>query len=198
MDQMPVGARTYRAPTGIAVLVVCAALGVFLLGDAVARGSWGLMLLLAPWVLLVLWLVYVISVASMVRVDESGAAVQNFLRRTRFGWRRVTQLDLRWQLDFTLDDGRMLACWGGPGRIQSPRMKRSGEVTVPQSLQTLTDVRARWESAVERPAGPAGEGVAETAGEGADAPIRRSWDWPAIGALVAILVWAAVAIAATR
>ena len=190
MDQMPVGARTYRASTGIAVLVVCAVLSVFLLGDAVVRGSWGLMLLFVPWVLLVLWLIYVVSVASMVRVDEEGASVQNFLRRTRFGWRRVAELDLRWQLDFTLDDGRKLACWGGPGRIQSPRMKRSGEVTVPQSLQALTDVRARWENAVERPAGTTGDGV--------DAPIRRSWDWPAIGALVVIVVWAAIAIAVTR
>ncbi|SFR66807.1 hypothetical protein SAMN04488591_2726 [Microbacterium azadirachtae] len=190
MDQMPVGARTYRAPTGIAVLVVCAAIAVFLLGDAVIRGSWGLMLLLAPWVLLVLWLIYVISVVSMVHVDEEGARVQNFLRRTRFGWRRVTELDLRWQLDFTLDDGRSLACWGGPGRIQSPRMKRSGELTVPQSLQALTDVRTRWENAIERPAG--------AAGEGADAPIRRSWDWPSLGALAVIVVWAAIAIAVTR
>lgn len=190
MDQTPVGARTYRATTGVAVLVVCAVLSVFLLGDAVVRGSWGLMLLFVPWVLLVLWLIYVVSVASMVHVDEEGASVQNFLRRTRFGWRRVTELDLRWQLDFTLDDGRKLACWGGPGRIQSPRMKRSGEVTVPQSLQALTDVRARWENAVERPVGTTGEGV--------DAPIRRSWDWPAIGALVVIVVWAAIAIAVTR
>ena len=190
MDQMPVGARTYRASTGIAVLVVCAVLSVFLLGDAVVRGSWGLMLLFMPWVLLVLWLIYVVSVASMVHVDEEGASVQNFLRRTRFGWRRVTELDLRWQLDFTLDDGRKLACWGGPGRIQSPRMKRSGEVTVPQSLQALTDVRARWEHAVELPA--------DTTGAGVDAPIRRSWDWPAIGALVVIVVWAAIAIAVTR
>ncbi|MBS1905650.1 MAG: PH domain-containing protein [Actinobacteria bacterium] len=191
MDQMPVGARTYRAPTGIAVLVVCAVLAVFLLGDAVVRGSWAQMLLYAPWVLLVLWLIYVVSVVSMVRVDEDGATVQNFLRRTAFGWRRVAELDLRWQLDFTLDDARTLSCWGGPGRIQPPRLsRRSGDVKVPQSLQALTEVRTRWESAVERPVG--------TAGEGSDAPIRRSWDWPAIGALVVILIWAAIAIAATR
>jgi len=190
MDQMPVGARTYRASTGIAVLVVCAALAVFLLGDAVVRGSWAQMLLYAPWVLLVLWLVYAISVVSMVRVDEDGARVQNFLRRTTFGWRRVTELDLRWQLDFTLDDGRRLACWGGPGRIQSPRLsRRSGELRVPQSLQTLTEVRTRWENAIERPSGTAREGV--------DAPIRRSWDWPAIGALVLIAAWAVLAVVVT-
>lgn len=191
MDQMPVGVRTYRASTGIAVLVVCAVLAVFLLGDAVVRGSWAQMLLYAPWVLLVLWLIYVISVASMVRVDEEGATVQNFLRRTAFGWHRVSELDLRWQLDFTLDDGKKLACWGGPGRVQSPRLsRRSGELKVPQSLQTLTEVRTRWETAVER--------VARTVGEGVDAPIRRSWDWPTIGALVAIVAWAAVAVAVTR
>ncbi|MBS1697100.1 MAG: PH domain-containing protein [Actinobacteria bacterium] len=191
MDQMPVGARTYRAPTGIAVLVVCALLAVFLLGDAVLRSGWGTMLLYAPWVLLVLWAIYAISVVSMVHVDEDGAKVQNFLRRTRFGWRRVSELDLRWQLDFTLDDGRKLACWGGPGRIQSPRLsRRSGELRVPQSLQALTDVRTRWEHAIERPVGSTGEGV--------DAPIRRSWDWPAIGALAVIVVGAAISVAVTR
>jgi hypothetical protein len=191
MDQMPVGARTYRAPTGIAVLVVCTILAVFLLGDAVVRGSWTQMLLYAPWVLLVLWLIYAISVVSMVRVDEEGATVQNVLRRTAFGWRRVAELDLRWQLDFTLDDGKKLACWGGPGRAQSPRLsRRSGELKVPQSLQALTEVRTRWENAAEQPV--------RTAGEGVDAPIRRSWDWPAIGALVVIVAWAAIAVAVTR
>ncbi|GAA4490946.1 PH domain-containing protein [Microbacterium panaciterrae] len=185
-ELLPVGARTYRATTGIAVLVVCAVLSVFLLGDAVVRGSWGLMLLYAPWVLLVLWLIYEISVVSMVRVDEEGAVVQNVLRRTSFGWRRVTALDLRWQLDFALEDGRRLSCWGGPGRIQSPRMSRGGDgVKVPESLRTLTEVSARWEHAVEQPTG-------------ADAPIRRSWDWPALAALVVIVVWAVIAIAVTR
>jgi hypothetical protein len=184
-EHPPAGARTYRASTGVAVLVVCAALSVFLLGDAVVRGSWGLMLSYAPWVLLVLWLIYEFSVVSMVRVDEQGAVVQNFLRRTSFGWRRVTALDLRWQLEFRLDDGRKLACWGGPGRIQSPRMSRSGdELRIPTSLRTLTDVRTRWERAAEE--------------DGADAPIRRSWDWPAIIALAVILIWAASAIAAVR
>lgn len=188
---MPVGARTYRAPTGIAVLVVCALLAVFVLGDAVMRSSWAQMLLYAPWVLLVLWLIYVISVVSMVHVDEDGARVQNFLRRTAFGWRRVTDVDLRWQLDFVLDDDRKLSCWGGPGRIQAPRQaRRSGELKVPQSLQVLTEVRTRWEKGVERPARAAGEGV--------DAPIRRSWDWPAIVALVVILAWAAISVAVTR
>ena len=200
-EHLPVGARTYRAPTGIAVLIGCGVLAVFLLGDAVLRGGWAKMLLYAPWVLLVLWLVYVISVVSMVRVDEDGATVQNFLRRTTFGWRRVAELDLRWQLDFTLDDGRKIACWGGPGRIRSPRLgRRSGQLSVPSSLRTLTEVHTRWENALGSPAGerPAGERPAVVAGEGADAPIRRSWDWPAIAALAVIVVWAAIAIAVTR
>ena len=185
-ELLPVGARTYRASTGIVVLVVCAALAVFLLGDAAIRGSWGLMLLYAPWVLLVLWVIYEVSVVSMVRVDEEGAVVQNFLRRTSFGWRRVTDLDLRWQLDFLLEDGRKLSCWGGPGRIQSPRMSRgTDELKVPHSLRTLTEVRARWEHAVEQPTG-------------ANAALRRSWDWPALIALAAILAWAVSAVVATR
>ncbi len=187
---MPVGARTYRTPTGIVVLIVCAVLSVFLLGDAVIRGSWGLMLLYAPWMLLVLWLVYEISVVSKVRVDDDGALVQNVLRRTTFGWHRVRELDLRWQLDFLLDDGRKLSCWGGPGRIRSPRMSKGDAVKVPSSLRDFTEIQARWEAATEGP--PA------TTGSAADAPIRRTWDWPALIALVVIVVWAAIAVAVTR
>lgn len=185
---MPVGARTYRAATGIAMLAGCAAISVFLLVDVAVRAGAEQVLLYAPWVLLVLWLVYESSVVSKVRVDDDGVQVQNFLRRTSFGWRRVTEVDLRWQLDFVLEDGRKLSCWGGPGRIQSPKMVRKGdtsEIKVPQSLQILSDVQTRWERAVQREVG-------------ADAPIRRSWDWPALIALALILAWAATAVALTR
>ncbi|MDQ4213991.1 PH domain-containing protein [Microbacterium sp. ASV81] len=185
------GVRTYRSSTGIATLVICSAVSVFLLVDAVNRGSFGLMLLYAPWILLVLWLIYEISVASMVRVDDDGVVVQNLLRRTTFGWRRVADMDLRWQLDFQLDDGRKLSCWGGPGRAQSPRPGRKGEdPKVPQSLRALTEISDRRDLAAAREEFAPGEGV--------DAPIRRTWDWRAAFAIVVIVVWAGIAIAVTR
>lgn len=180
-NDSPEGVRTYRAPSGIAVLILSTLFGVFLLGDAVVRGSWSQMLLLAPWVLLGLWLVYEFSFVSMVRIDDSGAVVQNLLRRTTFGWRRVRDIDLRWQLLFSLDDDTVVNCYGGPARARPARPRASdGEAAkAPTSVRDLTEIRDRWEGA---------DGAAS------DAPIVRTWDGRAIVALAVIVVWAVAAI----
>lgn len=176
----PEAARTFRAASGPVFLIICALLAVFLLGDAVLRAGWGEMLLLAPWVLLGLWVVYEVAFASFVRVDDAGGTVLNLLRRTTFGWNRVRDVDLKWQLVFSLDDGTDITCYGGPARARQPRARpgREEEPKAPTSLRDLTEVRDRWEAA------PAT----------ADAPIRRSWDLPAIAALGVIVVWVVIAV----
>lgn len=176
----PEGARTYRASSGAVVLVLSSLLVLYLLGDTVVNGSIVQALLVAPWMLLALWIVYEISFVSSVRVDDDGATVQNMLRRTSFGWRRVRDIDLRWQLEFSLDDGRDVSCYGGPARARPPRPRRGEDVEpkAPTSLQALTEIRDRW----------------ATAPATASAPIRRTWDGPALIALVVILLWAAAAL----
>ncbi|MFJ4224574.1 PH domain-containing protein [Microbacterium sp. NPDC089695] len=160
-------------------LVLCSLLALFLLGDAVVRAGWGQMLLLAPWVLLGLWVVYEIAFVSVVRVDERGATVQNMLRRTSFGWNRVRDIDLRWQLVFSLDDGRDVTCYGGPARARPVRRPTGDdEAKAPSGLASLTDIRDRWQAA----------------GSDADAPITRGWDGRALIALGVILVWAVAAV----
>ncbi|WP_341945820.1 PH domain-containing protein [Microbacterium sp. LWH11-1.2] len=173
-------ARTFRAASGPVFLVLCSLLALFLLGDAVVRAGWGQALLLAPWILLGLWVVYEVAFVSFVRIDDAEATVQNMLRRTTFGWRRVRDIDLRWQLVFSLDDGSDVTCYGGPARARQRRAagRQDEERKAPTSLRDLTDIRDRWEAS-----DPA-----------ADAPIRRSWDRPALLALAVILVWAAVAV----
>lgn len=138
------------------------------------------MLLLAPWVLLGLWVVYEIAFVSVVRVDDDGAIVQNMLRRTSFGWSRVRDIDLRWQLLFSLDDGTDLSCYGGPARARPVRRPTSGddEAKAPAGLRDLTEIRDRWQAAPQT----------------ADAPIRRAWDAPALIALGVILLWAVVSV----
>lgn len=179
-DARPEDARTFRASSGPVVMIVSGLLAAFLLGDAVVRGSWGQMLLLAPWVLLTLWGVYEISFVSFVRVDAAGGLVQNMLRRTSFGWSRVRDIDLRWQLVFSLDDGTDVTCYGGPVRSRPVRRPSRGdeEVKAPAGLRDLTEIRDHWESA-----GPA-----------ADAPIRRTWDGPALIALGVLVLWAVAAV----
>lgn len=176
----PEGVRVYRASSGPAALVIGSLLALFLLGDAVLRAGWGQMLLLAPWVLLVLWIVYVNSFASAVRVDDEGVAVQNLLRRVEFGWRRIRDVELRWQLVFSLDDGSEVSCYGGPAKAGGFRMpaRTDGEERVPAGLRALAEIEERRESSPLT----------------ATAPIRRSWDRRALIALVVIVVWAVLAI----
>jgi hypothetical protein len=179
-EPRPEAARTFRAASGPVSLVLCSLLAVFLLGDAVVRAGWGQMLLLAPWVLLGLWVVYEIAFVSVVRVDGDGAMVQNMLRRTSFGWSRVRDIDLRWQLVFSLEDGADLSSYGGPARARPIRrqVREDEEAKAPAGLRDLTDIRDRWQVAPST----------------ADAPIRRTWDSQALIALGVIVLWAVASI----
>lgn len=181
-SDQPEDARTHRPMFGVGVVGIVAVVGLFLLGDAAINGSWAQMLLLAPWPLLAIWIVYEISAASFLRVDDRGATVQNLLRRTTFGWRRVREIDFRWQLELALDDGSTVTAFGGPARSRPRRQTRAereveGE-QVPAGIRLTADLEERRRAA----------------GEGADAPIVRSWDWPAIVAIGVIAAWAIVAV----
>lgn len=182
----PVGVRTFRTPTGIVAFFAAAVLVLFLLGDAVVRGSWSLMLLIAPWPLLALWVIYEVSASSWVRVDEGGVLVQNMLRRTSFGWKRLRSADFRWQLEFTLDDDSKVTAMGGPAharaRRQTQRELEVEGVKVPAGVRALAEIQERQSNADAT----------------ADAPIRRTWDWSAVIALAVIAAWAVVAVLLTR
>ncbi|OAN33607.1 PH domain-containing protein [Microbacterium sp. H83] len=179
-DPRPEAVRTFRAASGPVSFVLCTLLALFLLGDAVVRGGWAQTLLLAPWVLLGLWVVYEIAFVSKVTIDDRGATVQNLLRRTTFGWSRVRDVDLRWQLVFTLDDGADVTCFGGPARARPVRrpVREDEEAKAPAGLRDLTEIRDRWES------GRDGEG----------APVRRTWDAPALIVLAGLLAWAVASV----
>ncbi|MDQ0726011.1 PH domain-containing protein [Microbacterium sp. W4I20] len=178
-DTSSEGVRTFRAPSGAVVMVVASLIALFLLGDAVVRGGWAQTLLLTPWVLLGLWVVYEISFVSMVRIHDGGVVVQNMLRRVSFGWDRVRDIDLRWQLQFSLDDGTTVSSFGGPAQARPVRSKMRPEEDTkgPAGLRALADIRDRWQ-----------------ASSAADAPIRRSWDARALLALGVIVIWAVIAV----
>lgn len=179
------GARVLRSWTGIAVVACIAAGAVFLLIEAAVRAGFSQMLLIAPWVLVVLWAIYAASAASMVRMTARGVELQNLLRRTSFGWRHVKDVDFRWQLEFTLDNGAKVTAMGGPAqsrpRRQSLREREVEGVKLPSGVRELAELQERW----------------KTAGVDANAPIRRSWDWSALGVLLVLVVWAVIAIMIT-
>ncbi|MGF3056633.1 PH domain-containing protein [Microbacterium sp. YY-01] len=178
-------AVTYRATSGIVTMIGAGLLAIFLLGDAVVRDSWGTMLLLAPWVLLALWIIYELTTASIVRANRSGIYVRNFLRYTTAGWNQVDELDMHWQLEVVFLDDTRVACMGGPmrARMNQPRASKDAkEPSLPAGLREFSEIRALWEDA---------------SGPDADAPVRRGWDTRALGIIGGIAVWAGIAILLT-
>lgn len=175
-----------RAPSGTIALIVSGVVAVFLLGDAVLRAGWGEMLLLAPWVLLAVWFVYLLMYASAIETDAGAVTVQNFLRRTRVPWGAVSDIRLRYQLVIVHGEGRELKAFGGPAAGRPGRPSRTGADRgrrEPPALREADAIRERWDAAVR--AGAAG-GAA-----------TRSWDLIGVGAFAAIAVWAAVAVMIT-
>lgn len=175
--------RVFPVTGAIILLCICAVLTLALLTDAVIRTSLGNALLLAPWPLLALWLVYVVGVASDIRGDRTGVGVQNFLRRTWMPWSRVKRIAMRWQLEITLDDGAVLRCFGGPTRARSRRIgpERTREDSATESEDGIATLhRLRAEADLR-----------------SDAEVTRTWDIPALAALVALAAWAVAAVVAT-
>jgi hypothetical protein len=140
----------------------------------------------APWVLLVLWAVYVAAFASVVVTDARGITVQNFLRRTRVPWHEVSDVFLRYQLVVELRGGGRITAFGGP--VSGRAWRRSGDdgARMSAALRDTDRIRDRWESATS------GTTDADPGRTDADpGRVVRSWDVPAVVALI-VLVAAAV------
>lgn len=167
--------RTIRGNAGIVWLVVTAVVVLFLLGDVVVRGSWYEALLIAPWLLLPVWFVWVFLYAPRVTADRHGVRVRNPLRTTSVPWSAVREITLRWQTAFRLADGREVQAWAIPA-------KRPNRRTHDQPAERETEILQELHESAQ----------------GADGgEVRRNWDAPAIASLVVILAWAAVAVALT-
>lgn len=173
----------FRAPSAVFGLVLATVLVVVLLGDAALRAGVGEMLLIAPWVLLVLWGVYALLFAPHVRTDADGIRIQNPLRIAEVPWARVTDIDMRWQLEIRTDEPRTYKAYGGPvaGRPGRPPLRRDDDSgrRQPPAIRDLTLIQDAWESARE----------------GAPhAPVRRAWDFPSLIALAVLIVWVTISL----
>lgn len=183
---MPVGRppRVFPVTGAVWLLGISSAIVVALLIEATSRSGIGEALLLAPWLLLVLWVIHVVGIASDIRANRTGAGVQNLLRRTWVPWSRVKRIALRWQIELTLDQGDVVKCFGGPSRSR-PRRLGPG-----RSREDADDLAADGVAKLQR--------LRLEADAPSDAAVVRSWDWPAITALAVLTVWASIAIAVTR
>ncbi|MDX2375767.1 PH domain-containing protein [Microbacterium sp. LRZ72] len=175
--------QVFRPPIATVTLFAAAVLAGFLLVDALVRAGVVEMLLLAPWVLIPLWVVYLLSYTSHIRVDAAGATVQNLLRIVRIPWAAVAEIDLGWQIGFTLHDGTVIRSFGGPSRSRPGRTRRAdnGEPRVTAGERQLERMREQWRAA-------GAEQRTEAGG------VRRSWDVPALLVGLALAVWAVAAV----
>ncbi len=176
--------RVFRAPSSIIGLIVGAVLAVVLLGDAALRAGVGEMLLLAPWILLALWAVYALLFAPHVRIDADGIRIHNPLRVVEVAWSRVTDIDMRWQLEVRTDEPRTYKAFGGPvaGRPGRPPLRSAGDRArrEPPAIRDLTIIQGAWESA--RATAPK------------NGAVRRSWDIPSAICLLVLVVWVIIAL----
>jgi hypothetical protein len=176
--------RVFRITGAAWLLGVTAIIAAALLIEATVRSGIGEALLLAPWLLLVLWVIYTVGVASDIRADPSGVAVQNLLRRTWVPWSRVKRIAMRWQIELALDQGGVVKCFGGPSRSRPRRL--GPERTREDADEGADDGIAKLQR------------LRLAADASPDATVVRSWDWPTIIAFAVLAVWAAIAVAVTR
>ncbi|MER7796635.1 hypothetical protein [Microbacterium sp. NPDC096154] len=182
--------RILRAPTGLFWLVGVAAVAVLLLGDVVVRGGGEQALLIAPWLLVPVWFVYVFFYAPHVAVDARRVRVHNVLRAVELPWAAVDDIVMRWQLEFHLTEAARAAnpaaggrkgvvlAWSFTRRGRGRAAARVAEET-DDTLDVLRGLRA---SAEPQP----------------DARPTVSWDIPAIVTGVVIAAWCVVALVVTR
>ena len=172
--------RVLRPTSGTVILIVSGVVALWLLVDAAIRAGLPEMLRLAPWILLAVWGVYIALYAPHVAFDRDGVLVQNYLRRTWIPWSRVSDIEMRWQLQFALTGGSTLVAYGGPVAGRPGRAARTAREAsrVPAWMRDIGELRDAWQAS-DSPASGAGA-------------LTRSWDVPGLVAL-GVLVAAAAA-----
>jgi len=93
---------------------IVAAFLLWLFSDAVIRGAWEYALTALPWLLLILWVVYVVVLRPCVALGPDGITIVNVFRRHRVPWLLVDDFTTRFSLLVRLRDGRTIRSWGAP------------------------------------------------------------------------------------
>jgi len=119
-----------------------AAFLLWLFSDAVIRGAWEFALSVLPWMLLIVWVVYVVMLRPCVALGPSGITIVNVFRRHLIPWHLVDDFTTRFSLLVRLKDGSAIRSWGAPstgidrpfqtgsagGRFAAPEQPRASGV----------------------------------------------------------------------
>jgi hypothetical protein len=158
---------------GLAV-AVC---GYLLIDMAVRASVWDAFLV-TPWLAGICWLVWIFQVSPRIVADEDGARVVNVLRVIDMPWSAVESVRLKYNAEFVLRTGAKVTAWGGSSRrLHKSIKRRSVEDPAEQEAEALQRLHA------------------DTSNRGGY--VNRTWDVPALAALLVIVVWIAFSLIQT-
>jgi len=167
-----------RSPLAWVWFGLAALLSAYLVIDMAVRSSPWDAFLVAPWLFLVCWLVWLFLVVPRIEADEREARVYNLLRIIELPWTAVAGVRLRYNMEFTLRAGGVVTAWGGSSRrLHLSIKRRSAEDPAEDEAQALQRLHAY--------------------AEGEPAVAARRWNIPALAALALIVVWIAYSLTQT-
>jgi hypothetical protein len=153
-----------RAQSGWWIGGLVAVIFVFFVVDAVVRGALPFALQSLPWMLLILWAIYLLLVRPAIILVPGEIEVVNVLRRHIIPWSDVEHVGSRYQVVVYLLDGRRFVSWGAPTSGLA-KARPSQVAAMPTRGLRVTNGRAR------RASEPGTHEIVET--------VMRDWaDWP--------------------
>lgn len=122
---------------GIAALIM-----IVLLADAALRGAWDVVTTALPWMVLIVWAMYLVLVRPAVIVEPELLRVRNIFRDHDIAWKSITDFGTRFQLTIFLEGGRKIAAWGGPKiTVGRPKLGSKGHEPAPLADDVIRDAR---------------------------------------------------------
>ena len=132
-----------RSTSGYWLVGVATAVMIFLLGDAAIRGFGGVVATAAPWMALVLWVMYLVLIRPALIVETDLLRVVNPFADHDIAWEAIAGYETKFQLNVVLKDGVKIGAWGGPkvspGR---PRLGARNAEPAPHADEVVASVRA--------------------------------------------------------
>lgn len=178
-------------------------IALLLEADMAIHAQWFNMFLLTPWILALLWILYVVSFASSVRIDDEGIRVQNLLRVSEIPWGQIQGIKLHYQLLIELADNSTIRCIGGPtagrpGMLSREETRKQdasvdsyqkkvnggGSARLSTGLKQLALIKEVWQHHRD-------QGAADSK---ASHPVQQSWDKRALIFAAAIAAWLLISI----
>ena len=131
---------------------IVAAFVVWLFADAVLRGATEFALTALPWLLLILWAVYIVMLRPCVALGPDGITIVNVFRRHRIAWSLVDDFTTRFSLLVRLTDGRAIRSWGAPSTgIDRPSQNGSSDARFAAPGSRAAGVRRSGPGGLGRP-----------------------------------------------